>query len=41
MAGKKQGKSCRKAGRNKRPVNKMMSNYMKGKITFAQYVKGQ
>lgn len=40
MTQKKSG-SSRKIGRNKRPVNQNLSNYVKGKITFAQYEKGR
>jgi len=38
---KQKGGSSRKVGRNKRPVNKNLSNYVKGIITFARYEKGQ
>jgi len=40
MAKKGAGKGSRKHGRNKRPADKLMSNYIKGKITFEQYQKG-
>ena len=35
------GKGSKKHGRNKRPVNQSMSNYVRGKITFEQYNRGK
>lgn len=39
MAQKKQSKGSKKHGRNKRPVDQKMSAYVRGKITFEQYMK--
>lgn len=41
MSKKQKGASSRKVGRNKRPINQAMSNFVKGRITFQQYEKGQ
>jgi hypothetical protein len=35
------GKGSKKHGRNKRPVDQKMSNFVKGRITFEQYNKGR
>jgi len=35
------GKGSKKHGRNKRPVNIKMSNFVKGRITFEQYNRGR
>jgi hypothetical protein len=32
--------SSRKVGRNKRKKNEKLSAYVRGKITFAEYIKG-
>lgn len=39
MSTKKEGKKNRKYGRNKRPIDQATSAYVRGKITFDQYIK--
>jgi hypothetical protein len=41
MSKKQKTPKGRKIGRNKRPVDQKMSNFVKGRITFEQYVKGR
>jgi len=41
MANKQKTAKGRKVGRNKRAVDQKMSNFVKGRITFEQYKKGQ